>query len=220
MKKIKLWVAIVLALTLLLSACAPTGNQGEENKAESEATEISEQSSDDGGSEQCTTTLEVQKIYIPDYELLTPEGGSAKLADYTEEKTILCFWATWCGYCKEEMPLLNEINKRDDVKVVMISSGEDLDTIKAFVDDHDYDMDFLIDETGEVISELGISGFPTSVFVKKDLEFVTIGVGAMDEAGFDDGLQMIEDAIANPAPEQESTTSDTPSATRKMPTGG
>ncbi|MFT4190581.1 MAG: TlpA disulfide reductase family protein [Comamonas sp.] len=40
--------------------------------------------------------------------LPTPDGGTLRLADWRGRPLIVNFWATWCGPCLEEMPLLDQ----------------------------------------------------------------------------------------------------------------
>jgi cytochrome c biogenesis protein CcmG, thiol:disulfide interchange protein DsbE len=43
----------------------------------------------------------------PDFRARTFDGRDVTLADYKGQVLIINFWATWCGPCKEELPLLN-----------------------------------------------------------------------------------------------------------------
>src|SRR5689334_1300930 len=44
------------------------------------------------------------------------------------EVKVINFWATWCGPCIKELPLLEKINQdRKDVKVTLVSLDLDLD---------------------------------------------------------------------------------------------
>jgi peroxiredoxin len=44
----------------------------------------------------------------PDFAVATFGGRSIKLADLKGDVIILNFWATWCGPCREELPLLEQ----------------------------------------------------------------------------------------------------------------
>lgn len=43
-----------------------------------------------------------------DFELPDANGKRVRLSDYRGRVVLLNFWATWCGYCVEEMPWLME----------------------------------------------------------------------------------------------------------------
>jgi cytochrome c biogenesis protein CcmG/thiol:disulfide interchange protein DsbE len=43
----------------------------------------------------------------PDFHAVTFQGQKVALADFRDEVLILNFWATWCGPCRTELPLLD-----------------------------------------------------------------------------------------------------------------
>jgi thiol-disulfide isomerase/thioredoxin len=58
----------------------------------------------------------------PDFQIKDSNGVLYKLSDYKGRIVYLHFWATWCGACIEELPLLNEFaNKIDPNKIVIVN---------------------------------------------------------------------------------------------------
>jgi len=43
----------------------------------------------------------------PDFHAVTLDGHKVSLADYKGQVLIINLWATWCGPCRAELPLLN-----------------------------------------------------------------------------------------------------------------
>jgi len=48
----------------------------------------------------------------PDFKLAARGGRQVSLADFKGQVVMLNFWATWCGPCRQEMPLLESIHKK------------------------------------------------------------------------------------------------------------
>ena len=55
----------------------------------------------------------------PDFTVLDYEGNAVKLSDYKGKPVVLNFWATWCYYCKQEMPDFDKAaEKYSDVQLL------------------------------------------------------------------------------------------------------
>ena len=48
----------------------------------------------------------------PDFALKSSTGENLRLSEYRGEVVMLNFWATWCGPCRQDMPLLDDLYNR------------------------------------------------------------------------------------------------------------
>jgi thiol-disulfide isomerase/thioredoxin len=158
----------------------------------------SEETNPDASSEEASTSESTDSdeapapYYFDDFALTALNGDAKSLYDYEGQLIILNFWATWCTYCEQEMPLLNEIHQQEGIKVVAIDVGEDAETVQAYIDRYGYDLDFYLDENNELASMFGVSAFPTSIFIGPDFEYYYSYPGMLTE----DYLNQLLDAIA------------------------
>ena len=137
-------------------------------------------------------TAEAETDTRPDIEkygftLNDRNGTAVNLSDYKGKKIVLNFFGTWCPYCKEELPYLQEINDtRDDVQVVLIAtpnSGSEgsIEDINAFMDDNGYTMQVLFDTDLSVTYSYGVSGYPTTCIFQTDGDVYGCAPGYVQE---------------------------------------
>jgi thiol-disulfide isomerase/thioredoxin len=65
---------------------------------------------------------------VPNLEFKSLNGAAEKFADLHGSITVINFWATWCGPCREELPLLSKLSEEygaKKVRFIAISADED-----------------------------------------------------------------------------------------------
>jgi len=99
-------------------------------------------------------------------------GKTVSLSDYRGRIVFLNFWATWCIYCREEMPDLNEVNrellKGGDAVIITVDVQESLEKVKDYMENEKLDLPVLLDSDGKVAGMYGVEGYPTTFVIKKD----------------------------------------------------
>src|SRR5687768_4943457 len=68
----------------------------------------------------------------PDFVLKSASGDNLRLSEYRGEVVMINFWATWCGPCRQELPLLDELYGRyNKVGFRLLGVNIDDDSSKA-----------------------------------------------------------------------------------------
>ncbi len=132
------------------------------------------------------------------FTLTDNEGNVVSLKDYKGKTVILNFFGTWCTYCKQELPTLQEIHEtRDDIVVLLVATpnlgGEgDEEYIQSFMDENGYTMKVLYDTDRTVMNSFNVTGFPTSFFFLKDGSVLGYVPGYVDESTMEEILKKCE----------------------------
>jgi peroxiredoxin len=89
----------------------------------------------------------------PDFALKSSNGENLRLSEYRGDVVMVNFWATWCGPCRQEMPLLDEMfSKYERVGFSLLGVNIDENSSKAM----------------NMVSELGVS-FPVLFDTRKEV---------------------------------------------------
>ncbi|MFC1987716.1 TlpA family protein disulfide reductase [Chloroflexota bacterium] len=119
-----------------------------------------------------SSSPQVEKT-VPDFQLLNLEGQTVSLSDFRGSPVFLNFWASWCGPCRYEMPLIQEIyetwtNEPSSVVILTINIKEDPAKVKSFLETYSLSMPVLLDTDGDVSNIYNIAAIPTTFFIDKN----------------------------------------------------
>ncbi len=120
-----------------------------------------------------------------DLTFLDADNNQISLKNYKGNLILLNFWATWCSPCKEEMPSLNNLQKKKDLnnlKIFPINIGKDNleKSLNFFENLNIKDLKIYFDSPISLAKKLQLRGIPTSILINKDgFEFARI-IGSID----------------------------------------
>ncbi len=110
----------------------------------------------------------------PDFEAKRLDGSTFRLSDYRGKKAVLIdFWATWCGPCIKEIPMLKSIAEtyRDQgLEVVGVSLDRDEKALRDFVKKEklNYVQVYGREKAQEISKSYGVWGIPAVFLVDKN----------------------------------------------------
>jgi peroxiredoxin len=119
------------------------------------------------------------EIDLNQLNLTDLDGHGIKLNTYTGKKVVLCFGASWCPNCIEELNDLKSLEpgELEDVEVLVISD-EPLEKIAAFKEKRAYPFTFF--KLNTPFSEIGIHSIPTSYLINTHFEIKKETVGYLN----------------------------------------
>jgi len=146
-----------------------------------------ENNGDNGGSSTAPSKAKVGQL-APDFERTTLSGDAIKLSDFIGEKAvILDFWATWCGPCKTELPILEEFYKAnsDQVEIIAITNepAGDRAKIERIISEKGVTFVVVHDSSGEIAKKYPSQYIPYLVFIDKEGKVVETHTGADENIG-------------------------------------
>ena len=119
----------------------------------------------------------------PDFTAELAGGETFTLSDHKDEVVLLDFWATWCGYCIDEMPDVQRLQDDgiDGLTIVAVNCAEAKAQVDAFRLKTGYTFNFAYDEDGVISSQYPTSAIPCTVIVYKG-KVKKIFIGASPDA--------------------------------------
>jgi cytochrome c biogenesis protein CcmG, thiol:disulfide interchange protein DsbE len=133
---------------------------------------------------------------IPDFELPTLDGRTVRLSELRGSPVVINFWATWCGPCKQEMPLLVEQynwNKGKGLRVLAIDTlaNDNIDDMRDYAKKFNMNFDVLVDEKDAVAGGWNVMGLPTTFFIKPDGTVAKVHVGQLTPDQLKENMKLI-----------------------------
>jgi thiol-disulfide isomerase/thioredoxin len=104
----------------------------------------------------------------PPLRLTSIEGKEWKLDALRGKVVVLNFWASWCGPCVEELPVLNELATGSKVVVIGVNYKESADAIERFTQAHPFGYPVVRDRTGEAFNQWTGGVMPTTIVIDRN----------------------------------------------------
>ena len=106
----------------------------------------------------------------PAFTLASRAGQNVSLAEYKGQVVMINFWASWCGPCRQEMPLLESIyRKYNKMGFTMIGVNVEPDSNAAndWLKATPVSFPILYDRDSKVSKLYDVSGMPSTVIIDR-----------------------------------------------------
>lgn len=123
-------------------------------------------------------------------------SGDLSLADLRGKPVLINFWASWCGPCKDEAPMLVKAHEEfgDRVWFLGVDVKDARSDALAFVEEYGIDFPSVRDESGRIYSDFGLTGQPETFFLDAEGTVVEHVAGPLFE---DDLFVLLQGLVAN-----------------------
>ena len=110
-------------------------------------------------------------------------GGGPSLADLRGQVVVLNFWASWCGPCKDEAPLLERWHRRleaDDGTVLGVNVQDASGKAREFTRENGLTFPSLRDGPGESMEAFGVARLPETFVIDRQGRIAAASRGVVD----------------------------------------
>ncbi len=135
---------------------------------------------------------------LPQVTLADRDGKQRSLSEWRGQPVMVNFWATWCGPCRREIPLLNELRgDYKNMKLEIIGIAVDFrDDVLKYVKENPISYPLLIGEEDGLaaVQAMGMAepGFPFTVFADSQQRILMLKTGELHR----DDAELILDRLA------------------------
>ena len=105
----------------------------------------------------------------PAFSIVTDQGERVTPTSFGGKLLVLNFWASWCQPCVEEIPSLNQFQRRfadDGVVVVAVSVDKNAQRYKSFLSRIPVSFETMRDPNADVSTEYGTFVYPETYIIK------------------------------------------------------
>jgi thiol-disulfide isomerase/thioredoxin len=116
----------------------------------------------------CVSTVNADQA--PDFTLQSNTGKNIRLAEQRGQVVMLNFWASWCGPCRQEMPLLDGLYKRYSgagFQFYGVNVEEDNTDAKKLLKDLGVSFPVLFDPESKASKLYNVEAMPTTVLIDR-----------------------------------------------------
>ena len=128
------------------------------------------------------------------------EGDKLQLSSFLGKVVVMDFWATWCGPCRAQHPLYEQVKTKfkdtGDVVFLAVDTDEDHSLVKPFLTQIKWSQKVYFE--GGLQSLLQVSSIPTTIILGKKGEVFTRMVGYLPDRFVDMLTDRVNEALGKP----------------------
>lgn len=132
-----------------------------------------------------------------DFTLPDLEGNEITLSDYRGKNVFLIFWATWCPYCKTQMPFVEELQQegREDLVILAVSTDKGDYVVEKWQKDTGYTFPILLDHDNALKAiryKYKVMTIPGNFLIDKEGQIVAKRNSMKSKEQIDEFLQALD----------------------------
>ena len=125
------------------------------------------------------------------------DGARVTLPQIADGRPVVVnLWASWCGPCRQEMPVLSAAQQRESgVGFVFVNQGETEDDVRIYLGENGLALrDVLLDAGSTLLPAVGSRGLPTTLFYDAKGRLVDAHFGVLHAPALESRLRELRAA--------------------------
>jgi len=113
----------------------------------------------------------MSKVTAPDFTLKSNIGKNLRLSEYRGQVVLINFWASWCGPCRQEMPVLDELHQSYEAlgfSVLGINVDKKSEAADKLLKDIPVSFPILYDNSNAASELFNVDAMPYTILVDRD----------------------------------------------------
>ncbi len=132
----------------------------------------------------------------PPFSLSSVSGDAQTLSQYKGQVVLVNFWATWCGPCQQEMPLLDQMYKKykpAGFTLIGVNVDKTAPAVKELLARKPVSFPVLLDPANQVSKAYHVDEMPSSVIIdrKGQIRYIHRGYKPGDENEYQDRIRQL-----------------------------
>ena len=140
-------------------------------------------------------------VQLPQMTLSRLDGGSLALPALAGKPIVINLWASWCGPCRREMPVLRQAQiDHPEITFVFVNQGETSEAIREYLGKERMVLANVVLDTGSGMGRaLGSRALPTTFFFDRSGKAVARRLGEVSAATLAEQLGALHGPHPEPA---------------------
>jgi len=135
---------------------------------------------------------------VMEFTLSGMDGNKLQMSSLLGKVVVLDFWATWCGPCRAQQPLYEQVKERfkqnADVVFLNVSTDEDRGAVKPFLDQMKWNKTVYFEEGLSML--LRVSSIPTTMVIGRRGQIVSRMNGYVEDRFVEMLTERVQQALA------------------------
>jgi thiol-disulfide isomerase/thioredoxin len=133
---------------------------------------------------------------MPDFKAKSIDGEVLNKFAVRGRPVLLQFWATWCGYCRKDEPVVEKLRKEykeQNLLIIAINVAEERETVNKYLAEHKRSVKIVYAQDTNLPEMVQPNGFPMYVLLDAEGKIAGVQRGSGGEPSLRELLEVLKE---------------------------